>query len=260
VGSGAGTAAVWPGNEELYRWTHFVDAMTNRLAVLGVTLLVALGLVGGGVALSSLGSLVDGDGPSVESGEVVASGTTVHRDRIGRPTAVGEVLNGKDTAVTGVTVEVTFYQDGEAVQTATGTVIGGPVGPNDRVPFAVRGTEIPTTPDDVEVEVTDHTETEEGPLAGLAVLDYEYDNQSQDQVFVTGTVENGADDAVRPLVVATFYDENGSVIGVRQSRASPSPLASSAEATFEIRFRTFGDVPSRARELASVRFRVVDAG
>jgi len=240
---------------------HSGHAMTNRLAVAAVTALVALGLVGGGLALSSLGSLADGDaGPSVESGAVVATNTTVHRDRIGRPTVVGEVLNGKAVALSDVTVEVTFYRDGEAVQTATGSVIGGPVGPNDRVPFAVRGAETPDAPDRVEVEVTDHVEAEAGPLAGLAVVDHEFDNQSQDQVFVTGTVENGAGQEAAPLVVATFYDENGSVIGVRQGRTSPTSVQSGGEATFEIRFRTFGDVPSRARELATVRFRVVDAG
>jgi hypothetical protein len=256
----AGNTGVWPGSEELCRWVHSLNAMTNRLAVVAVTVFVAVGLVGGGMALTSLGSLVDGDGPSVESGEVVATGATVHRDRIGRPTAVGEVLNGKETALTGVTVEVTFYQDGEAVQTATGTIIGGPVGPNERAPFAIRGTEIATTPDDVEVEVTDHEATDEDTLAGLTVVDYEFDNQSADQVFVNGEVRNGADRSVAPLVVATFYDENGSVIGVRQSRTSTSSLAPGDETTFQIRFRTFGDVPSRARELATVRFRVVEAG
>lgn len=224
--------------------------MSNRIAVFLVTVVVAVGLLAGGAFLPPLVA----DMAETATGEkVAATRTTMHVDRTGRPTVVGEVLNRRGDAVDGVTVEVTFTEDGEPIGTGTATAIGTPIAADETAPFAVRGEE-GTTPDGYEIDLR-YESVERSNRASLSITDSEVDDSAQDQVVVTGTVANGDDDAVAVGVAATFYDESGSVIGVRAVRTSPGTVAAGERASFRIRFRTLGDVPSRAREYADYSLR-----
>lgn len=230
--------------------------MTNRLAVVLIAGLVAVGLLMGGSALSSIGPIAT-DGQSTASGEVRAMHATMHLDRVGRPTVVGEVVNGRTTALGDVAVEVTFYEGGESIATVTGSVVATPVPSGDRMPFSIRAGELPENPTRFEVKITT-AEPADGPVyEGFVVTDRQLLKEAQDQLFVNGEVENRGDEAGRVLVVATFYNDNGSVIGVRQVRPSPDTLEPGETGTFQIRFRTLGNVPSRAREFASFEFHAV---
>lgn len=229
--------------------------MTNRTAVAVVAIAVAAGLLAGGAALDA----IQADGPAV-TGDVQVLHSTMHKDRVGRPTVVGEVVNGRATALAGVQVEVTFLADGETVATVTGSPVATPVPAGERMPFSVRANEVSGQPDDFRVSVAG-VETNDGPVyGGLVVTEQRVDDEAQDQLFVTGEVDNQGDQRADVLVVATFYGENGSVVGVRRVRPSPATLEPGEAGAFKMRFRTLGNVPSRAREFESVEVRAVKVG
>lgn len=225
-------------------------AMANRTAILVVTVVVAAGLLGGAAAISSLGSdvLAASDGAGEEP---VATHATMHYDRVGRPTVVGEVVNRAGVPVDGVSVEVTFYEDGEPVETATDAALVPTIAPEGTAPFTVRGSETDASPDDFEVSLT-YDEAPERPYDGLVVAESQLSNVAQDQILVVGTVENRGDASVEVAVAATFYDGEGSVIGARVVRPSPATLEPGESGVFRIRYRTLGDLPSRAREFVDL--------
>lgn len=227
--------------------------MTDYRVVFLVGVVVA-GLVYGG--LVGVQSALDGDdgadGPAVE--EPTPRGTTVHLDRTGRPTVVGEVVNGLDGAITNVTVTVTFYADGRQVDEVRSDVLRPTVPAGERAPFDVHmGSE--ESIDDYEVSVS--YDRGGDTVEGLEVVDSRVAHRAQDQVDVVGTVRNAADERLElSAVVATFYDENGSVIGARTVRPGRT-LDSEATFTVRIEFRTLGDVPSYAREFDSFDLTVI---
>lgn len=238
--------------------------MTNRTGILLVGVVVAVvvyaGLTAGGSLLGSGG----GDGPGAgTAGEVVATHTTYHLDRQGRPTVVGEVVNRRGTAIAGATVTVTFYHGGEVVGRKTERAIRSPVPSDGRSPFDVH---LPSSPerkvDDYAVEVS--YDPYDGPVyAGLSAENVEVARESQDAVELTGEVRNDGDRTVEAVqVVAMFYSENGSLVGVRTTRPSPPGLSPGETGVFRVTFRTLGDVPSLAREYDTHRVLVVrtDAG
>lgn len=220
--------------------------MTNRIVVIVVALVVGAGLYAGATAVEN--ALTPESGVGVE-GEVVATNTTMHLDRVGRPTAVGEVINGLDGPVGDVTVTVTFrWEDGRRDPVTGGTVVATIPG-GGRAPFAVRLANRSARPSGVEVEVA-YERVEDRRYDGLAVVSGGVSERSESQVTVAGEVENRGDERVAAHVVATFYDDSGAVVGVRSVPTSPRVLDPGGAGTFEVRLRTLGDVPSRADEVA----------
>lgn len=218
--------------------------MANRAAIVGIALVVGVGLYAGATVLDDrLGA-----GPAA-GGEVVAENTTMHLDRVGRPSVVGEVINGRRASISNVTVTVTFYEDGTRIGTASDTVLVPTVLGGASAPFEVRLQDRSARPDDYEVTV-EYDAAAERPYAGLSVVDSRLTDTSQEQVVVVGGVENGGDERVGVHVVATFYGANGSVLGARSVRSSPSVLGPGETGQFRVRFRTLGNIPTRADDVS----------
>ena len=220
--------------------------MTNRIVVVVVALVVGTGLYAGATAVED--ALTTDPGPAVD-GEVVATNTTMHLDRVGRPTAVGEVLNGLDGPVGDVRLTVTFrWEDGRR-EPVTGTTHLATIPGGGRAPFAVRLANRSARPSGVDVEVS-YEQVEERSYDGLALATHRVTGRSESQLTVAGEVENRGDETAAAHVVATFYDESGAVVGVRSVPTSPRVLDPGGSGAFEVRLRTLGDVPSRASEIA----------
>lgn len=218
--------------------------MTNRVGVLAIALLVASALIGGAAVLPSL----EFDTSRViSSGEVTAEPGSMFLDRTGNPTVVGEVYNDRGGPIENVTVTVVFFEDGERVGEASAPVIVTPLADDAKSPYSVRLRNQTVDPDDYEVSV-DFDERDGAPYGGLDVTEVQTEHRGQDRIDVRGTVENTGDETVeRTRVAITFYDENGSVIGVRSASTSPESLAPGEAGEFRTQYSTVGDVPSRAR-------------
>ena len=238
----AGVAA----DEGIKRGHGHAHAMANRLAVLAVAVVVGLALYAG---LVFVDDQLRG-GPAVApDGEVVVGNGTLHLDRVGRPTVVGEVRNGLARPIGDVLVTVTFRRGGEVVGTATGTTLAPTVARQHAAPFVVRLENRSAEADGFSVTV-EHEAGADRPYARYAVEDRLAD-ESQDQVIVTGTVTNEGGRAAPTHVVATFYDAEGRVIGARSVRTAPDVLQPGETGEFTVRFRTLGNLPSRAGDVAS---------
>lgn len=223
--------------------------MTNRLAVVAIALGVGLGVYLGVTAVED--ALQSDPGPPVE-GEVAATNATVHLDRVGRPTAVGEVINGLDGPVGTVAVTATFLADGEPVGTVRGPALVDAVPAGGRAPFALRLENRSVRPTAVELSV--EYDPDAGPVVERAVVvDDAVTDRSQTQVTVGGQVEHRGDAPASVRVVGTFYDANGSVVGVRAAPTSPRILGPGERGEFQLRLRTLGNVPSRAGSVADYR-------
>ena len=189
-------------------------------------------------------------GPAVApDGQVVVGNGTLHLDRVGRPTAVGEVRNGLADPLADVRVTVEFRRDGAVVGTAVGTTLAPTIPRQRTAPFIVRLENRSAEADAFAVSV-EHGTAGARPYARYAVEDRLAD-ESQDQVIVTGTVTNEGDRTAPTHVVATFYDAEGRVVGARAIRPAPDVLAPGQTGEFTVRFRTLGNLPSRAGDVAS---------
>lgn len=219
--------------------------MTNRAAVVVIALVVGVGLYGGLLFVED--RLTEPRGPTT-SGEVVAANTTMHLDRIGRPTVVGQVVNGRGTPVTDATLTVQFYRDGRLLGTATGATLVPTIDGGGTSPFSVRLDDREARPDDHVVTLAYDTSTDR-PYIGLTVAETVVADRSQSQIILVGTVRNAGGQSVSVNVVATFYDAEGDVVGVRSARPSPAVLAPGDDGEFSLRFRTLGDLPSRAAQV-----------
>lgn len=229
--------------------------MARRVGMLVIGVVVAVVVFS---LLTGASAFIEGNDPVAPTGgddrSVVATHTTLHLDRTGRPTVVGEVINRGGEPITDVEVTVTFFSDGETVGEASGTVIRTPIPGQRRSPFDLRLTEsVEQLPDDYSVSVD--YDSYDGPIYGeLRSSDVRIIRQSQDSIELVGEVHNDGDRTVeRPRVVAVFYSENGSVIGVRSTRPSPSELRPRESGVFRLTFRTLGDIPSLARQYDSHR-------
>ena len=219
--------------------------MSNRLAVVVVALLVGAGVYVGATAVENA---LTSDPGLTTNGEVVATNATMHLDRVGRPTAVGEVMNGRNEPIRDATVTVTFRGDDGRTETVTGGTILATIPAGERSPFVVRLANRTARPADLSVDVSYESSTER-PYDGLVVVEDRTTGRSESQVTVAGRVENRGGEAVTADVVATFYDANGSVVGARTVPTSPRTLGPGETGGFQVRYRTLGDVPSRAGEV-----------
>ncbi|WP_049986965.1 FxLYD domain-containing protein [Halobellus rufus] len=228
--------------------------MVDAKAVL-IGAVLAAGLTYGG--LVGVEVLVTGelDRPQAPlAGETTVEGTTYHLDRLGRPTVVGEVYNGRSHPVGNATVTVTYYRDGEVVGEAVGGVLGEPIGPGESVPFNIHH-DTSESVDDYEVSVRANRTT--ASTADLGV-DAEVVDRSQSRVVVSGTVENRGEDPRATDVVVTFYDDADDVIGVRTTRPNRE-IPPGESVPFTVTFQTTGDVPSLAQDFDDFEARAVAA-
>ena len=182
-------------------------------------------------------------GARIETGETVES---IESDGVGEAAKTGD-----DVAVT-----VTFTRrSGERV-TVAGRPLRSTIPAGGRAPFVVRLEDRAAEPTAVEAATTYETGAP-SPYDGLTVLDHDVTDRSESQVTVNGRVENRGGERVGARVIATFYDGNGSVVGVRSVPTSPRVLGPGGAGEFEVRLRTLGNVPSRAGEVESYELSLV---
>ncbi|QCC47143.1 FxLYD domain-containing protein [Halobellus limi] len=226
--------------------------MVDAKAVLVGAVLAAALTYGGlvGVEILVTGEV---DAPSAPlAGETTVEGTTYHLDRLGRPTVVGEVRNGRSHPIGNATVTVTYYRDGEAIGETTGGVLGEPIAPGESAPFDVHY-DADGDVDDYDVAVAaDRVSAESASLTAEASVD----DRSQNRVVVSGTVSNDGSEPVASEVVVAFYDDGDDVIGVRTTRPNRE-IQPGGSAPFTVTFRTVGDVPSLAQEFDDFAVRAV---
>lgn len=224
--------------------------MTNNRVVLVAAIVAALvtygGLVGGEALLTS--------GFAESTDEAVVEGTTLHLDRSGRPTAVGEVRNRFGEPITNVTVTVQFFNDDELVEERTGGTLQETIPAGQAAPFDIHM----TGEQEVDEVVTSVSFDRGGDrTTGLELTGKRVVREGQDQVDVAGTVTNVGDEPlVLAQVVGTFYDDERAVIGARTTRPDRR-LEPEESITVRISFRTLGDVPSYAREFDSFDLSIV---
>lgn len=225
--------------------------MTNNRVVLLVAIVAGLltygGLVGGEALLTS------GFADSTAD-EALVGGTTVHLDRSGRPTAVGEVQNRYGGPITNVTVSVRFFNDDELVEERIGQTLRETIPAGETAPFDIHMNSEQEV-DEIEASVSYDRGGEQ--VSGLKLTGKRVAREGQDQVDVAGTVTNvGNRPIVLSQVVATFYDDRESVVGARTTR--PERTVQPGESvTVRISYRTLGDVPSYAREFDSFDLSIV---
>lgn len=225
--------------------------MTNYRVVFAVMIVVAAvvygGLVGVQVALDS-GS----DSGATTATEPTVRGTTIHLDRTGRPTVVGEVVNGLREPVTNVTVTVTFYRNGTEIGQVRRSTLRETIPAGERAPFDVH-MRSDGEADDYEVDLS--YDRGGDVVSGLTVENAAVAREAQSQVDVVGEIRNTkSEPLVAERVIATFYDDEGAVIGARTLRPDRT-IQPDESYGVRIEFRTLGDVPSLAQEFD--RFRIV---
>jgi hypothetical protein len=228
--------------------------MANRAAVVAVALVVGAGVYGGLIVVEN--RLTAGSDVPVP-GEAVAANTTMHLDRIGRPTVVGQVVNGRAGPVAEATLTVQFYRDGTRIGTASDRALIPTIPAGAAAPFAVRLENQTARPDDYQVALTVEDATDR-PYDGLAVTESTVADRSQTRLIVDGTVRNDGTRPAEAIVAVTFFDADGAVVGVRAVRPSPGVLPPGETAEFTVRFQTLGNVPSRAASVE--RFEVTAYG
>lgn len=229
-----------------------------RLAAITAIVLVTAAALLWGISLLGAVPGIVADITDSGSGEVEVQQGSLYLDNAGQPTVVGEVYNGLGDGIGDVVVTVTSYVDGEEVNEVHTTPLVQAIPGDSAAPYEVR-LQTDGMPDDYEVSVS----YEAGVDAedDLAVVEVTEESTSQTHVTIAGQVEyDGDDEAVGPQAVATFYDEEGTVIGTRTDRISPDPLAAGETGGFYIRFSTDGDVPSLAMEYDHVEVVVHELG
>ncbi|WP_331235045.1 FxLYD domain-containing protein [Natronorarus salvus] len=226
--------------------------IVNKVVILTIVVVTAtILLVGVGV----IGSIDVSPADFHSSGEVISTEGSIYLDRAGETTAVGEIENDYGEAITDITVIVSFYENGEEVGSVETEPLGAKVGDGQTVPFEAKYSE-EGQPDSFSVSV-DFTGTSEP--APEFDIEHEESHTAQDSVTVSGTAENTGDGTVeRPVALATFYNQEGEVIGARSDRISPDSLEPGETGEFTIRYSTLGDVPSLARDYTDYRIVIVN--
>lgn len=216
------------------------ERLLNLVGILLIVVLTAVVLLTGA---AFIGSVDISPSSYISSGEVHTYDGSYYLDRTGNPTVVGEIDNDVGEPITDIEVTVTFYEGDDAVATQTRGTAVDTVPDGIRIPFEVRGP-VDIDPDHWEVSVS--YETAESPPGILSVTDATEISQAQDSVTIVGDAQNDLDVTVeQPLALATFYDSDGNVIGMRTDTMEGADPGEISE--FHVRYSTLGDVPSHAR-------------
>lgn len=227
-------------------------AVFRRIKILAIVLLTATVILG----VLSMASMVElPDRGILASGEVSVDEGALYLDRMGTPTTVGEVDNDQRQAISNVTVMVRFYDDDELLGTVNVTPASATIPARTTVPFAARydGDGEPT-----HVEASVSSSASSGIGEDLAVEEHDIAREAADSVTIDGVIENEGNDPASPLVIVSFYDETGTILGYRTGRTSPDPIAGGERGEFRVQYVTLGDVPSLARDFADYEVVVVD--
>lgn len=234
-------------NEE----TSVGERILNLVGILLVVIITATVLLSGA---AFLGSVDVSPGSYISSGEVHTVDGAYYLDRTGNPTVVGAIDNDVGDPITAVEIEVTFFEGDEAVATQTGTPPVEIIPDSTQVPFEIRSSG-DIDPDHFEVSVS--YETAEQSPGVLSVIDSEEIAQSQDSVTIVGEAQNDLEHTVeQPYALATFYDSDGNVIGMRTDSMEAADPGAVSE--FYVRYSTLGDVPSNARAYDDFTVVVID--
>ncbi len=145
---------------------------------------------------------------------------------------VGEVQNNLGTNVKDVEVVVIFYDSTDAIIGAdyVNTEIDI-LKPNQKSPFKFTGNPGETA---ASYRLTVHyNTTQDQPFEGLTIISQTASIDQEGLHNVVGKVKNnGASEATQVIVVGTYYDSAGKVIGISFTYADPTTIDAGATASF----------------------------
>ena len=150
---------------------------------------------------------------------------------------VGELENTGDVATQFTKVNATFYNsENQVIASRVGYSTLDVLLPGRKSPFTVM-----LLDEDGALDVNNYTVSvswsayeQEKPI-GLEILSSADAVDFLDCLHVTGEIKNiGTQDATSVMVVATFYDSTGTVVGRTWENAEPSDLAPNQTGTFDV--------------------------
>lgn len=146
---------------------------------------------------------------------------------------VGEVINGTEFPVFGVTVIATFYDAGGNLVGATESAAFLPqTRPTQANPFKLQLLNAPSNITGYELTLR-WDELSIGSYDRATITHEEV--RQENGLEILGDIRNDHRSQINNLVVvATFYDESGAVLDVLPGRASVTDLAPGATATFSV--------------------------
>ena len=147
---------------------------------------------------------------------------------------VGEVQNNLGTNIKNVEVIVTFYDtNGNFLAVDSTTTEIEILKPNQKSPFKLTGY---LAQDLAGYGVSVHyTETQDQPFNGLTIASQMASVDPEGLHNIVGTVKNtGGKEATHVMVVGTYYDSAGTVIGISFSYADPTVIKAGATASFAL--------------------------
>jgi hypothetical protein len=147
---------------------------------------------------------------------------------------VGEVQNNLGTNVKDVEIVVTFYDSSGSVIVAdyTNTEIDI-LKPNQKSPFKLIGY-IDSSMASYSLHVQ-YTPTQDQPFEGLTIVSQTASIDPQGLHNVVGEVKNnGASEATHVIVVGTYYDSTGTVIGISFAYADSATISAGATSSFAL--------------------------
>ncbi len=156
---------------------------------------------------------------------------------------LGEVVNTSDSDIEQATVNaVLLDENGRILASTEGPAALEFIPKGERAPFAVRFANAPSTFAAYQVNVI---RALPGFLGGyyldLGVEDVRGEGEGYRAYFLEGTVRNlGSEDAVGILLVATLYDAQGRVVGLREGAPEHNVLLSGGVTRFQLEVHLLG--------------------
>ena len=150
---------------------------------------------------------------------------------------VGEVENTGDVATEFTKVTGTFYgESDQVITTATGYATLDLLLPGRKSPFTIMLLQEEGAMDVVRYELAvEYWESEQTKESTLEILSSAQSTDALDYLHVTGEIKNtGTTTADDLIVIATFYDSTGTVVGRNWEFTAPSDLPSGETGTFDV--------------------------
>lgn len=150
---------------------------------------------------------------------------------------VGEVENTGDVATKYTKVSATFYDgSSQLIGTSTGYATLDLLLPGRTSPFVIMLTQEEGAMDVASYELSvSFTESDETKEQALEILSSSQSTDVFDYLHVTGEIKNtGTTTADDVIVIATFYDSTGTVVGRDWEWTSPSDLPAGETGTFDV--------------------------
>jgi LysM repeat protein len=169
-----------------------------------------------------------------------------HPSPLGELTVLGEVVNASNTDLERVVVQIALFDDADRLLAAQAATIAlDALAPGQRSPFAVLFPEAPERYASYQATVLSAVPAYVGTMQrDLEPVNVVLEQHGPGLVALGGRVRNdGSEEALEVLVVATLYDPLGRVVGTRSIASDPPTIAlGGGEADFYVEIVPAGPV------------------